>query len=157
MERRLALELHFTGLLLDGERKSEEPMAGRLVEDVRQREAVRQRLQQCVSVADWSDNEMRRRLALKLEADLPEVEALVVDDTGFPKKGVHSAGVARQDSGTVRREVVRNWGNFNSNLAPLRAPRGGVEGLASPQLHVAGLHSLPSSPGLKVGARCRGA
>ncbi|MCP3136898.1 IS701 family transposase [Pyxidicoccus sp. QH1ED-7-1] len=102
-ERRRALELYLTGLLLDGERKSVEPMAGRLVEDIRQREAVRQRLQQCVSVADWSDDEMRRRLALKLEAELPKLEALVVDDTGFPKKGEHSAGVARQYSGTLGR------------------------------------------------------
>lgn len=103
LERRRALELYLTGLLLDGERKSVEPMAGRLVEDVRQREAVRQRLQQCVSVADWSDEEMRRRLALKLEAKLPQLEALVVDDTGFPKKGEHSVGVARQYSGTLGR------------------------------------------------------
>ncbi|MFP2913007.1 IS701 family transposase [Pyxidicoccus sp. 3LFB2] len=103
LERRRALELYLTGLLLDGERKSVEPMAGRLVEEARQREAVRQRLQQCVAVADWSDGEMRRRLALKLEAQLPKLEALVVDDTGFPKKGEHSAGVARQYSGTLGR------------------------------------------------------
>jgi SRSO17 transposase len=41
---------------------------------------------------------MRRRLALTLRAQLPEVEALVVDDIGFPKKGTHSVGVARQYS-----------------------------------------------------------
>jgi len=103
LERRRALVLYLTGLLLDGERKSIEPMAGRLVDQPRQREAVRQRLQQCVSVADWSDEEMRRRLAMKLEAQLPQLEALVVDDTGFPKKGEHSAGVARQYSGTLGR------------------------------------------------------
>lgn len=64
---------------------------------------MRQRLQQCVSLAGWSDNELRRRLALKLEADQPEVEALVVDDTGSPKHGEHSVGVARQYSGTLGR------------------------------------------------------
>jgi SRSO17 transposase len=101
LERRRALELYLSGLLLDGERKSVESMAGRLVEEARQREALRQRLQQCVSVADWGDDEMRRRLALKLEAKLPQLEALVVDDTGFPKKGEHSAGVAHQYSGTL--------------------------------------------------------
>lgn len=68
-----------------------------------EREAMRQRLQQCVTVADWSDEEMRRRLALKLETDLPELEAFVVDDTGFAKKGSHSVGVARQYSGTLGR------------------------------------------------------
>lgn len=68
-----------------------------------EQEAMRQRLQQCVSVADWSDAEMRRRLALKLEEELPGLEAFVVDDTGFPKKGMHSVGVARQYSGTLGR------------------------------------------------------
>lgn len=102
-ERRRAMELYLTGLLLDGERKSVEPMAGRLVDKEHEREAMRQRLQQCVTVADWSDAEMRRRLALKLEADLPELEAFVVDDTGFAKKGSHSVAVARQYSGTLGR------------------------------------------------------
>jgi SRSO17 transposase len=53
-ERRRVLELHLTRLLLDEERKSVEPMAGRLVEEARKREAVGQWLQQGVSVADWS-------------------------------------------------------------------------------------------------------
>jgi SRSO17 transposase len=103
LERRRALQQYLTGLLLDGERKSIEPMAGRLVENPREREALRQRLQQCVSVAAWSDEEMRRRLALKLEKKLPQIEAFVVDDTGFAKKGEHSVGVARQYSGTLGR------------------------------------------------------
>jgi hypothetical protein len=73
LERRRALELCLTGLLLDGGRKSVEPMPARMMEQAQQCEAVRQRLQQCVSVADWSDDEMRHRLALKLEAKLPQL------------------------------------------------------------------------------------
>lgn len=103
LERRRAMEQYLLGLLLDGERKSVEPMAARLVDKEHEREALRQRLQQCVSVSDWSDAEMRRRLALKLEQELPELEAFVVDDTGFPKKGQHSVAVARQYSGTLGR------------------------------------------------------
>jgi SRSO17 transposase len=91
LERRRALQQYLTGLLLDGERKSIEPMAGRLVEKASEREALRQRLQQCVTVATWSDKQMRWRLALKLEKKLPQIEAFVVDDTGFAKKGEHSA------------------------------------------------------------------
>jgi SRSO17 transposase len=102
-ERRRALELYLTGLLLEGERKSVEPMAARLVEDASETEAMRQRLQQAVVFATWADEEMRRRLAMKMEAELPALEALVIDDTGFPKKGVHSVGVARQYSGTLGR------------------------------------------------------
>jgi SRSO17 transposase len=66
LERRRAMKQYLTGLLLEGERKSIEPIAGRLVEKSREREALRQRLQQRVSVAAWSDGEMRRRLALGL-------------------------------------------------------------------------------------------
>ncbi|MBZ4400273.1 transposase [Myxococcus sp. XM-1-1-1] len=92
LERRRAMEAYLTGLLLDGERKSVEPMASRLVEDTREVEVMRQRLQQCVSQGTWSDEALRERLARTLETEVPELETLVVDDTGFPKKGQHSVG-----------------------------------------------------------------
>lgn len=103
-ERRQAMADYVTGLLLDGDRKSIEPMAGRLVDDVAEIQAMRQRLQQCVTVSSWSDEELWRRLAMKMEAELPDLEAWVVDDTGFPKKGSHSVGVQRQYSGTMGRK-----------------------------------------------------
>jgi SRSO17 transposase len=103
VERRQAMRAYVAGLLLDGERKSIEPMAARLVDREGEAEAMRQRLQQCVSVSNWPDEEVRRRLAMKLETELPGIEALVVDDTGMPKKGIHSVGVARQYSGTLGR------------------------------------------------------
>jgi SRSO17 transposase len=103
VERRAALGGYLTGLLLDGERKSIEPMAARLVDSPSEVEAMRQRLQQAVTIAEWSDDELYRRVALKLDRELPGVEALVVDDTGFPKKGEHSVGVKRQYSGTLGR------------------------------------------------------
>jgi SRSO17 transposase len=52
-ERRHAMALYTTGLLLDGERKSIEPMAARLAANAEMTEAMRQRLQQCVSVSNW--------------------------------------------------------------------------------------------------------
>jgi SRSO17 transposase len=55
-ERRQALEWYLTGLLLDGERKSVEPMAARLVEDEGEVEAMRQRLQR---VLKWSSQASR--------------------------------------------------------------------------------------------------
>lgn len=101
-ERRRAMALYLTGLLLDGERKSIVPMAARLVEHESETEAMRQRLQQCVTVSNWEDEEVRRRLALRFEK-LLRPEAYIIDDTGLPKKGRHSVGVARQYSGTLGR------------------------------------------------------
>lgn len=94
---------YVTGLLLDGDRKSIEPIAARLVDKVEEIEGMRQRLQQAVSVATWSEQEVFGRLALKVDGELPGVEAFVIDDTGFPKKGSHSVGVQRQYSGTLGR------------------------------------------------------
>ena len=101
-ERRRALTWYLTGLLLEGERKTVVSMAGRLVDDEREIEAMRQRLQQCVAISGWADAEIRRRVGQKFEEGL-EPEALVFDDTGFPKKGHHSVGVARQYSGSLGR------------------------------------------------------
>ncbi|HXH98511.1 MAG TPA: IS701 family transposase [Gaiellaceae bacterium] len=94
---------YVTGLLLDGERKSIEPIAGRLVDRPEEIEGMRQRLQQAVTVATWSERELFRRLARKVDGELPGIEAFVLDDTGFPKKGSHSVGVQRQYSGTLGR------------------------------------------------------
>lgn len=102
-ERRAAMGHYITGLLLDGERKSVQPMAARLVHDAAEADAMRQRLADCVSSSPWSDAELLRRLALKFEGDLPGNEVFVVDDTGFPKKGHLSVGVHRQYSGTLGR------------------------------------------------------
>lgn len=101
-ERREALGHYITGLLLEGERKSIAPMAERLSQ-AGEAEAMRQRLQQAVVVAKWSETEMFSRIAHQLNAQLPALEAFVFDDTGFPKKGAHSVGVARQYSGTLGR------------------------------------------------------
>ena len=102
-ERVRAMGWYITGLLLDGERKSIEPMAARRVDEAAEIQAMRQRLQQAVTVSEWSDAEIWRRLAVKVDRELPAAEALVIDDTGFAKKGAHSVGVSRQYSGTLGR------------------------------------------------------
>lgn len=103
IERRTSMRCYVEGLLLDGERKSTEPMARRLVRDEAEVEAMRQRLQECVAHGNWAHDVMFKRVANKVDAELPGVEALILDDTGFPKKGVHSVGVQRQYSGTLGR------------------------------------------------------
>jgi SRSO17 transposase len=53
--------------------------------------------------SSWEDEEIYRRIATKLHRELPGIEAFILDDTGFAKKGKLSVGVARQYSGTLGR------------------------------------------------------
>src|SRR2546423_6841022 len=92
-DQRAAGELYVRGLLTDGQRKSMQPMAERLGVD-------HQRLQQFITSSTWDYAAVRRNVARWFAAGQP-VEALVVDDTGFPKDGSASPCVARQYSGTL--------------------------------------------------------
>src|SRR6266567_738266 len=92
-DQRAAGELYVRGLLADGQRKSMQPMAARLGVD-------HQRLQQFITSSTWDYAGVRRNVARWFAAGQP-VEALVVDDTGFPKDGDASPCVARQYSGTL--------------------------------------------------------
>ena len=91
-----------TGLLMPCERKSVEPMAS-IVSPVRA-SAAHQSLLHFVGQSGWSDEAMLakvRELAAPAFAAQGGVEALIVDDTGFQKKGSHSVGVARQYCGRL--------------------------------------------------------
>ncbi len=92
-DQRAAGELYVRGLLTDGRRKSMVPMAARLGVD-------HQRLQQFITSSTWDYVAVRRNVARWFAGSQP-VEALVVDDTGFPKDGSASPCVARQYSGTL--------------------------------------------------------
>ena len=92
-DQRAAGELYVRGLLTDGRRKSMQPMAERLGVD-------HQRLQQFITSSTWDYAAVRRNVARWFAGRQP-VEALVVDDTGFPKDGLASPCVARQYSGTL--------------------------------------------------------
>src|SRR3982750_2158422 len=93
-ERRHWGSVYVRGLLLDGERKSVGAMAERLPD------GNEQNLQQFVSQSPWPWEPVRERLAQKV-AKAFATTAWLVDDTGFPKKGEHSVGVARQCSGPL--------------------------------------------------------
>ena len=92
-DQRAAGELYVRGLLADGLRKSMQPMAARLGID-------HQRLQQFITSSTWDYVAVRRNVARDFASRQP-VEALVVDDTGFPKDGSASPCVARQYCGTL--------------------------------------------------------
>jgi SRSO17 transposase len=96
------LKNYCTGLLLPGERKSVEPMAARLAPDNVRR--THQSLHHLVADAPWDDEEMLaqvRREVLPTMQEHGPVVAWIVDDTGFPKQGKHSVGVARQYCGQI--------------------------------------------------------
>ena len=99
-----------TGLLMPGERKSVEPMAA-IIAPARV-SAKHQSLLHLVGQAAWSDEAVlakARELVLPAIEAQGKIEAWIVDDTGFAKKGVHSVGVARQFSGgSARPTIVRS-------------------------------------------------
>ncbi len=104
-DRHAPLKSYCTGLLLPGERKSVEPMTARLAPDNVRR--MHQSLHHLVADAPWSDRilvDKVRRLALPAMEKQSPVVAWVVDDTGLPKKGIHSVGVIRQYRGQVGKQ-----------------------------------------------------
>lgn len=105
VDRAVPLKLYCTGLLLPGERKSVEPMAARLApENVRR---MHQSLHHVVAEAAWSDEALlgcARDYALSAMTKAGPVAVWIVDDTGLPKKGTHSVGVARQYCGQTGKQ-----------------------------------------------------
>lgn len=104
-DRIVPLKSYCTGLLLEGDRKSVEPMAARLAPDNVRR--THQSLHHLVADSPWSDEDVLEQVRSSV---LPAIEkqgpvvAWIVDDTGFPKKGQHSVGVARQYCGQVGKQ-----------------------------------------------------
>lgn len=95
-----------TGLMLPVKRKSVEPMAAHLSPDRVRSE--HQRLHHFVADAPWSDQVVldtaRRYVLERVSRRAGSPEALLIDDTGHPKKGKHSVGVARQYCGQLGKQ-----------------------------------------------------
>ena len=93
------------GLLLPLKRKSVEPMAARLAPyNVRR---THQSLHHLVADSPWSDQAMLAQVRAWTLPRMKKKEPLVawvVDDTGIPKKGKHSVGVARQYRGQLGKQ-----------------------------------------------------
>jgi SRSO17 transposase len=104
-DRREPLRAYLTGLCLAGDRKSIEPMAARI--DPRHVRARHQSMHHFVANAPWDDAAVMRVargwVLEQMERHGP-VAAWVVDDTGLPKKGQHSVGVARQYCGVLGKQ-----------------------------------------------------
>jgi SRSO17 transposase len=93
------------GLLSAEGRKSVEPLAA--VTAPERTAAQHQSLLHLVAQAPWSDqavlSRVRERVLPSITRDEP-VQAWIIDDTGFPKKGSHSVGVARQYCGQLGKQ-----------------------------------------------------
>ena len=104
-DRKGPLQDYCTGLLLPAERKSVEPMAAMTAPS--RTSAQHQSLLHFVGQATWSDEKVLTKVR---DLVLPKIEALgaisawILDDTGFPKKGKHSVGVARQYCGQLGKQ-----------------------------------------------------
>ena len=98
-ERRHWGAVNVRGLLLDGERKSVEPMASRLPD------GNVQAMQQFVGQSPWDWHPIWERLGRRMTAELEPESAWAIDDTGFPKQGDHSVGVERPDGAGSQTEA----------------------------------------------------
>ena len=104
-DRAAPLRDYCLGLLMPGERKSVEPMAA--VTAPARVPAQHQSLLHFVGNAPWSNERVLakvRGLVLPSVERSGPIEAWIIDDTGFPKKGRHSVGVTRQYCGQLGKQ-----------------------------------------------------
>ncbi len=130
-ERRHWCGMYLRGLFWDGERKSIEPMSGRL------EGGDEQALQQFVNQSPWDGQEVANKLlGYMVKAAHLKAAVLVLDDTSLPKKGSESVGVARQYCGALGKisncQSVVSWqvvgdGVHFPALAQLYLPKQWVE------------------------------
>ncbi|WP_439678297.1 IS701 family transposase [Embleya sp. MST-111070] len=90
-------DCYLRGLMLDGRRKSIQPMADRLPD------GDMQSLQQFVNQSPWDHAAVLRAVALRT-VPIVDPEVWVIDDVSFPKDGRMSVGVARQWCGALGKQ-----------------------------------------------------
>lgn len=103
-DRQAGLRGYCTGLMGPLKRKSVEPMAGYLAPaSTRSRH---QSLHHFVAESGWSDEQMLLHVAQWVVPAMNFQDGgwWIVDDTGFPKQGTHSVGVARQYCGMLGKQ-----------------------------------------------------
>jgi SRSO17 transposase len=145
-ERRHWVQVYIQGLLLDGARKSIEPIAGRIAgADV-------QALRKFVGHRPWAVAAVQRRLARKVVELLNNSDVWIINETTFPKAGVHSVGVAQQFWGTLGKvancqvaERALEWcrGQLSAQLAAVSAQRLDRRSAPGCLSETAAWHSIP--------------
>ena len=117
-ERRVAATRYLEGLLLEGQRKSIEPMAARLGVEA-------QGLQQFVADSPWEAQTLWSAIRREVLPSFEPIESWIVDETGWLKQGQHSVGVSHQYCGAVGKqancqvsvELVLSEGSFGLPVA----------------------------------------
>src|SRR3989339_978001 len=95
LEGRELAQCYVVGLMMEGERKSVEPMSERV-------HASERGMQRLLTEVKWDCEGAMEEYRRQMLAETSDPQGiLVVDDTGFPKKGSHSVGVARQYCGAL--------------------------------------------------------
>lgn len=104
VDRHAGLKGYCRGLMLPMQRKSVEPLAAHI--DPLHVQAKHQSLHHFVAKSDWSDAAILGRVRDWVQPMLGVESGCywIVDDTGFPKKGTHSVGVARQYCGQLGKQ-----------------------------------------------------
>jgi len=112
-EARTRVRRYLDGLLAPLERKNGWQLAEHLGE------AGPQGVQRLLNAADWDADAVRDDLSAFVVEHLGDAEGvLIMDETGFLKKGTKSVGVARQYSGTAGRRENQQIGVFLAYAAP---------------------------------------
>jgi SRSO17 transposase len=95
--------VYLEGLLLDGERKSVEPLSRRVaLPDGLTSKDPEQALQQFVNQSPWDEQAVLRRYRARLARSVAgPAGVFLIDDVSFPKQGKHSVGVQRQYCGAL--------------------------------------------------------
>src|SRR5580765_2911576 len=104
-DRVAPLEAYCIGLLLPGESKSVEPMAA--ITAPERVSAQHQSMLHFIAQGNWSDEKVQGKVREMVVPDMERhgpIEAWIIDDTGFPKQGKHSVGVARQYCGQLGKQ-----------------------------------------------------
>src|SRR5436305_13036630 len=99
--------VYLEGLLLDGDRKSIEPLSRRvsLPEGLPSKDPE-QALPQFVNQSPWDDQAVLRRYRSHLAQTFAHPEGIFLfDDVSFPKQGAHSVGVQRQYCGALGKKA----------------------------------------------------
>ena len=95
-DRRRRARTYVAGLLLDGERKSVQPLAGRLGATDNG-----QALHHFIAHSTWAHEDLFVAMAREAARLWPRPHAWIIDETSFPKAGRHSVGVGHQYCGAL--------------------------------------------------------